>query len=58
MHDPTDRIILTTAFVTPVFVHWLEWEIAQWVYIGRFIAGNILFLQVVMATGQCTLISK
>ena len=31
MHGPTDRIIHTTAFVTPVVEHWLEREIAQWV---------------------------
>ena len=24
MHHPTDRIIHTTAFVTPVVEHWLE----------------------------------
>ena len=30
MHHPTDRIIHTTAFVTPVVEHWLEQEIAQW----------------------------
>ena len=29
---PTDRIAQTTAFVTPVVEHWLEWEIAQWVH--------------------------
>ena len=29
MHHPTDRIIHTTAFVTPVMEHWLEREIAQ-----------------------------
>ena len=29
MHHPTDRIALTTAFVTPVVEHWLEREIAQ-----------------------------
>ena len=28
----TDRIAYTTAFVTPVMEHWLEQEIAQWVY--------------------------
>ena len=28
MHHPTDRIALTTAFVTPVVEHWLEREIA------------------------------
>ena len=27
-----DRITHTTAFVTPVVEHWLEREIAQWVY--------------------------
>ena len=32
MHHPTDRIAHTTAFVTPVMDHWLEWEIAQWVH--------------------------
>ena len=30
MHQPTDRITHTTAFVTPVVEHWLEREIAQW----------------------------
>ena len=34
MHHPTDRITLTKAFVTPVAEHWLEREIAQWVYGG------------------------
>ena len=29
---PTDRIVHTTAFVTPVMEHWLEREIAQWVH--------------------------
>ena len=32
MCHPTDRIIHTTAFVTPVMEHWLEREIAQWVH--------------------------
>ena len=32
MHHPTDRIIHTTAFGTPVVEHWLEQEIAQWVH--------------------------
>ena len=32
MHNPTDRITHTTAFVTPVVGHWLEREIAQWVH--------------------------
>ena len=32
MHYPTDRIIHTTVFVTPVVEHWLEREIAQWVH--------------------------
>ena len=27
MHHPTDRIIHTTAFVTPVVEHWLERKI-------------------------------
>ena len=29
---PTNQIIHTTAFVTPVVEHWLEQEIAQWVH--------------------------
>ena len=32
MHHPTDRISHTTAFGIPVVEHWLEQEIAQWVY--------------------------
>ena len=32
MHHPTDRIVHTTAYVTPVMKHWLEWELAQWVH--------------------------
>ena len=32
MHNPTDMIAHTTAFVTPVVEHWLEREIAQWVH--------------------------
>ena len=30
-----DRMIHTTVFVTPVMEHWLEREIAQWVYPGK-----------------------
>ena len=29
MHHPTDRILNTTAFVTPVVEHWLERELVQ-----------------------------
>ena len=32
MHHPTNRIIHTTPFVTPVVEHWLEREIAQSVH--------------------------
>ena len=32
MHHHPDRIAHATAFVTPVVEHWLEREIAQWVY--------------------------
>ena len=32
MHHPTDRIVHTKVFVTPVLEHWLEWEIAQRVH--------------------------
>ena len=32
MHQPTDRIAHTMAFVIPVVEHWLEREIAQWVH--------------------------
>ena len=41
MHHPTDRIIHTTAIVTPVVEHWMQREIAQWV--GRNEA-NVLFI--------------
>ena len=30
MHHPIDRIVHTTAFVTPVMEHWLEREISKW----------------------------
>ena len=33
MHHPTDRVTHTTAFVTLVMEHWLEREIAQWVWL-------------------------
>ena len=32
MHHPTDRIVHTTVFVTPVVEHWLDREIPQWVH--------------------------
>ena len=32
MHYPTDRIVHTTAFVTPVVEHWLEQQIAESVH--------------------------
>ena len=32
MHHPTDRILNTMDFVTPMVEHWLEREIAQWVH--------------------------
>ena len=32
MHNPTYRIVHTTAFLTPVVEDWLEREIAQWVH--------------------------
>ena len=32
MNHPTDRMVHTTAIVTPVMEHWLEREIAQWVH--------------------------
>ena len=38
MHHPTDRIVHTTAFVTPVVEHWLEREIAHEGSIRRLIA--------------------
>ena len=31
MHNPTDRIAHTMAFVSPVVEHWLEQERSQWV---------------------------
>ena len=32
MHNPTDKIAHTTAFVTPVVENWLEREKVQWVH--------------------------
>ena len=33
MYHPTDRLTHTTTFfVTPVVLHWLDREIAQWVH--------------------------
>ena len=32
MHQPTDRIAHTIAFVTPVMEHWLKRDIAQWAH--------------------------
>ena len=36
MHQPTDRISHTTAFVTPIVEHWLERDIAQQIMRGMF----------------------
>ena len=35
MHHPLDSIAHTMAFVNPVMVYQLEWEIAQWVQNGH-----------------------
>ena len=43
MHHPTDRITHTTAFVTPVVEHWLEWEIAQWAHQERMLYHRAKF---------------
>ena len=37
MHNPTDRIAHTTAFVAPVVDHWLEREISQFGYVCMYI---------------------
>ena len=42
MHHSTDRIIHTTAFVTPVVEHWLEREIVQWKSSYRFNAKYVM----------------
>ena len=31
MHHPTDRLVHTTAFCTPVVDDWQEHEIIQWI---------------------------
>ena len=47
MHHPTDRVIHTTAFVTPVVRDWLKREIAQWVHHeGLFVDIVIVFFGV------------
>ena len=48
MHNPTDRITHTTAFVTPVVEHWLEREIAQWVHPIVIIATMVVVVVVVI----------
>ena len=41
MHHSTDRIAHTTACVTPVVEHWLEREIALWLYgIGHVVKDH------------------
>ena len=32
LHHPTDRLVQTIAFSTPVVEHWLEQDLAYWVY--------------------------
>ena len=44
MHHPTNRIVHTTAFVTPVVTHWLDREIDQWVNHEGSIHRPILWL--------------
>ena len=63
MHHPTDRIIHTTAFVTPVVEHWLEREIAQWFHPMKALTtelhiapngykkGNVLFNDILNTFG-------
>ena len=43
MHHYTDRIVHTTAFVTPVVEHWLKREIAQWVHHEGLIPSVIYY---------------
>ena len=61
MHHPTERITHTTAFfVTPVVLHWLNREIAQWVHhegsIRRHIAlrANALTTELHLAVADRT----
>ena len=54
MHDPTDRIAHTTAFITPVVEHWLEREIAQWVHPMMFVlVVSRLLLNLFYETSTC-----
>ena len=41
IHNPTDWIAHTIAFVTPVMGHWLEQQIAQWVQLEGLIPWPI-----------------
>ena len=44
MHHPTDRIAHTTAFVTPVVVHWLERRLMRYEDRCRHFIGYVFRL--------------
>ena len=44
MHHPTDRIIHTTAFVTPVVEHWLEREPSEILVLMKLVNIRTRFL--------------
>ena len=48
MHYPIDRIVHTTAFVTPVVEHWLGGERAQWGSITILIIGIITIITILL----------
>ena len=46
------RIAHTTAFVTPVMEHWLEWKIVQWAHHEGYIVNDLNGIQHVINTQQ------
>ena len=42
MYHDTDKILLITAFVTPVVEYWLEREVAQWGFQTNYISQPLL----------------
>ena len=53
MHHPIDRIVFTTAFVTPVVEHWLErFYLAAQVHSGFMLPSSFVALAKQCITGS------
>ena len=49
LYAPINRIVHTTAFVTPVMEHWLEQEITQWIWWPIAPWANTLIMELHLA---------